>query len=72
MPPKITSSGETPITMWKWATTKYVFDSGMSTLTLPRNSPVRPPITKVLMKPMANSMGTVRWMSPRHSVSTQL
>ena len=44
----------------------------MSTLTLPRNSPVNPPITNVLMKPMANSMGTVRWMSPRHSVSTQL
>ena len=72
MPPNTTRIGDTPITMWKCATTKYVLDSGMSTLTLPRNSPVNPPITNVLMKAMANSIGTVRWIWPRHSVSTQL
>jgi hypothetical protein len=58
--------------MWKCATTKYVPDSGTSTVTLPRNSPVRPPLMNVKMKPIANSIGTVRWMSPRHSVRTQL
>ena len=64
--------GATPITMWKWATTNIVSERGTSTTTLPRNRPVRPPFTKVTMKPSANSIGTVRWMSPRHSVSTQL
>jgi hypothetical protein len=29
-------------------------------------------MTKVLMKAIANSMGTVKWISPRHSVMTQL
>jgi hypothetical protein len=58
--------------MWKCATTNIVSDSGTSTTTLPRNSPVSPPLTKVTMKASANSIGTVRWMSPRQSVSTQL
>jgi len=64
--------GAIPITMWKCATTNIVSDSGMSTTTLPRNRPVRPPLTKVKMNAMANSIGTVRCMLPRHSVSTQL
>ena len=34
--------------------------------------PVKPPIENTKMKPIANSMGTVKWMSPRHNVSTQL
>ncbi|MNM99986.1 hypothetical protein D3C81_1125700 [compost metagenome] len=72
MPPNTTRIGDTPITMWKCATTKYVFDSGISTLTLPRNSPVSPPMTKVLINAIANSIGTEKWMSPRHSVMTQL
>ena len=58
--------------MWKCATTNIVPDSGMSTGTLPRNRPVSPPLMNVKMKPIANSIGTVKWMSPRHSVSTQL
>ena len=64
--------GATAITMWKWATTNMVSESGTLTVTLPRNRPVNPPLMNVKMKPMANSMGTVRWMLPRHSVSTQL
>ena len=72
MAPNTTRIGAIAITMWKWATTNMVSDSGRSTITLPRNSPVRPPLMKVKMKPIANSIGTFRWMLPRHSVSTQL
>ena len=64
--------GATPITMWKCATTNMVSESGTSTTTLPRKSPVSPPFRKVTMKASANSIGSVRWMSPRQSVSTQL
>jgi len=64
--------GDTAITMWKWATTNMVPESGMSTGTFPRKRPVNPPLMKVKMKPIANSMGTVKWISPRHNVSTQL
>ena len=49
-----------------------VSESGTSTTTLPRKSPVSPPLRKVTMKASANSIGIVRWMSPRQSVSTQL
>ena len=52
--------GDTPITMWKWATTKYVSDNGMSIVTLPRNKPVRPPWINVNMNPIANNIGTRR------------
>lgn len=72
MAPKITRIGATPITMWKCATTNMVSESGTSTTTLPRNSPVSPPLTKVTMKASANSIGGLRWMSPRHSVKIQL
>ncbi|MNN32338.1 hypothetical protein D3C81_1460590 [compost metagenome] len=44
----------------------------MSTITLPRKSPVRPPTRKVTMKARANSIGTVRWMSPCQRVRVQL
>ena len=64
--------GDTPITIWKWATTNYVADNGTSTVTLPRNSPVSPPCDEREDEAIANSIGTVKWMSPRHSVSTQL
>jgi hypothetical protein len=72
MAPKITMIGATPMTMWKCATTNMVSDSGTSTTTLPRKSPVSPPLRNVTMKARAKSIGMVRWMSPRHSVSTQL
>ena len=68
----MTRIGATPITMWKWATTNIVSESGTSTTTLPRNSPVSPPFTKVTMKAEREQHRHVRWMSPRHSVSTQL
>ena len=48
-----------PITMWKWATTNMVSESGMSTETLPRNNPVMPPFRKVRMKAMQNNIGMV-------------
>ena len=70
--PNTTRIGDTAITIWKCATTNMVSESGRSTGTLPRNRPVNPPLINVKTKPMANSMGTVRWMFPRHSVSTQL
>jgi hypothetical protein len=68
----MTMIGATPITMWKCATTNIVSDSGTSTTTLPRNSPESPPFTKVMMNPMANSIGVLRWMLPRHRVRVQL
>ena len=44
----------------------------MSTGTLPRKSPVRPPLMNVNTKPIAKSIGTVKWMLPFHNVRTQL
>ena len=72
MAPNTTRIGAIAITMWKCATTNIVSDSGRSIVTLPRNRPVSPPLMNVKMNPIANSIGTVRWMLPRHSVSTQL
>ena len=72
MAPKMTMIGATAMTMWKCATTKKVSDSGTLTVTLPRNRPVNPPWMNAKMKPMANSIGTVKWMLPCHRVSTQL
>ena len=42
----------------------------MSTGITARKTPDRPPITKVNKKPQANSIGVVRWITPRHSVAT--
>ena len=72
MAPNTTRIGAIAITMWKCATTNIVSDSGRSTVTLPRKSPVSPPLMNVKMNPIANSIGIVRWMLPRHSVRTQL
>ena len=36
------------------------------------NTPVMPPITKVMMKPMVHSMGTSKRMRPRYMVNSQL
>ena len=43
----------------------------MSTGSTARKMPDRPPITNVKMKPSANSIAVVRWMTPSHSVATQ-
>src|SRR6266536_3394672 len=53
-----------------WATTKYVSDVAMSTGITARKMPERPPITNVARKPQANSMGVVRWITPRHIVAS--
>ena len=42
----------------------------MSTGITARKMPDRPPITNVNRKPQANSIGVVRWITPRHSVAT--
>ena len=42
----------------------------MSTGMTARKIPDRPPITNVNRKPQANSIGVVRWITPRHSVAT--
>ena len=36
------------------------------------NTPVMPPITKVMMKPMVHSMGTSKRIRPRYMVNSQL
>ena len=33
--------------------------------------PLMPPSVNIVMKPSANSIGVVRWMTPRHSVASQ-
>ena len=44
----------------------------MLTVAFPRNRPVMPPLMKNSKKAIENSIGTVRWMFPCQSVSTQL
>src|SRR4029077_16343655 len=45
----------TPITMWKWPTTKYVAWSMMSIEGCARKKPLTPPLTNIEMNPKANS-----------------
>src|SRR5437660_2350981 len=45
----------TPITMWKWPTTKYVAWSMMSIEGCARKKPLTPPLTNIEMKPSANN-----------------
>ena len=42
----------------------------MSTGSTARKTPDRPPITNVKMKPQANNIPVVRWITPRHIVAT--
>ena len=41
-------------------------------VTLPKNNPVSPPWINVNIKPIANSIGTLKWIFPCHNVRTQL
>ena len=68
----MTIRGATPITIWKWATTNIVSDSGTSTTTLPRNKPVMPPFKNVMMNASENSIGMVSWILAFQRVKVQL
>src|SRR3989304_8104699 len=67
--PKIAA---TPITRWKWATTKYVSWRYRSSEDCPRNGPLRPPDTNNETNPMAYSMGVLKRICPPHKVPSQL
>src|SRR5918995_6501272 len=54
-----------------WATMKYVSDTWMSNGMTASMIPLIPPRVNIVMKPRANSMGVVRWITPRHSVASQ-
>src|SRR5271156_3934773 len=45
----------TPITRWKWPTTKYVACSMMSIEGWARKKPLTPPLMNIEIKPSANS-----------------
>ena len=52
--------------LWYWAlcneretTTKYVSDNGTSTVTFPKNKPVKPPFKNVTMNAKENNIGKV-------------
>ena len=51
-----------------WATTKYVSVTWMSTGIVPSITPDSPPIANVMMKPIANSRGVLRWSFPSQRV----
>src|SRR3954469_11991480 len=53
------------------ATTKYVSDTWMSTGITASTTPEIPPSVNIVMKPSANSIGVVRWITPLHSVASQ-
>src|ERR671928_2255925 len=54
-----------------WATTKYVSDTWMSMGMTASMMPLIPPSVNIVMKPSANSIGVVRWITPLHSVASQ-
>ena len=54
-----------------WATTKYVSDTWMSNGMTASMMPLIPPRVNIVMKPSANSIGVLRWITPLHSVASQ-
>src|SRR5688572_6880626 len=72
MPQNMPKKADTPITIWKCATTKYVSCKWISNVELPKKIPVRPPEMNKLTKPMANNMPGVNLRLPRHMVVIQL
>src|SRR6266550_4646483 len=54
-----------------WATTKYVSDTWMSNGMTASMMPLIPPSVNIVMKPSANSIGVLRWITPLHSVASQ-
>src|SRR5262245_20889742 len=57
---------------WKWATTKYVSCTWMSTASVARKTPVSPPIVNSPRKPSAYSIGASNEIEPRCRVAIQL
>src|SRR6476469_7832526 len=55
-----------------WATMKYVSDTWMSKGTTASITPEMPPSVNMVMKPSANSMGVLRWITPLYKVASQL
>src|SRR5437764_15046059 len=53
------------------ATTKYVSDTWMSNGMTASMIPLIPPSVNIVMKPSANSMGVVKWITPLHNVASQ-
>ncbi len=60
------------ITLWKCATRKRLLCSRKSAGGTASSTPVMPPITKVTMKPMAQSRGGSKRMRPPYMVKSQL
>src|SRR5882762_2807688 len=55
VPAKTPKMDATPITMWKWPTTKYVACNTMSMEGCARKKPLTPPLTNMEMNPSAKS-----------------
>ena len=60
------------MTLWKWATRNALLWITKSTGGTASNTPVRPPMTNVTMKPTANSIGVLYTIWPRNIVNSQL
>ncbi|MCY1556501.1 hypothetical protein D9M68_932570 [compost metagenome] len=58
--------------MWKWAIRNRLLCSTKSAGGTASSTPVMPPITKVIMKPMVHIMGSSKRMRPRYMVKSQL
>src|SRR5918996_4287483 len=54
-----------------WATMKYVSDTWITTGMTASMIPLIPPSVNIVMKPSANSIGVVRWITPLQSVASQ-
>src|SRR5918999_3029091 len=54
-----------------WATTKYVSDTWIVNGMTASMMPLIPPSVNIVMKPRANSIGVLRWITPRQSVASQ-
>ncbi len=55
-----------------WATMKYVSLTWMSRGIIASITPEIPPRVNIVRKPSAKSMAVSRWMTPLHSVASQL
>ena len=58
--------------LWKCATRNRLLCSTKSAGGTASNTPVMPPITKVIMNPIVHSIGTEKRMRPRYMVNSQL
>src|ERR1700730_4519208 len=60
------------ITLWKWATRNRLLCRTKSAGGTASNTPVMPPITKVIMNPKVHSIGSSKRMRARYMVNSQL